>query len=63
MGADADNDDIPEFKKDCAGQLTPEQRKISDTAKDIAETGPGDLPPIDPESPAIPAQHLSLIHI
>ena len=35
MGADADNDDIPEFKRTAVGTLTPGQRDIADTAKEV----------------------------
>jgi len=58
MGADADNDDIPEFKKTAVGTLTPGQRDIADTAKEIADRGGSDLV-IDPLTGITSGQHCS----
>ena len=59
MGAadqDADDDELPQFKRDAVGTLTPEQRKVADRAKGIADEGVPDAP--DPNAP-ISAQHCS----
>ena len=60
-GQESDDDDLPRFKTDASGILTPEQRDIGAEAKRKAEEGlPGcDPSVVDPDNPAQPAQHCS----
>ena len=56
-GQDSDDDDLPRFKPDASGILTPDQRDIGEGAKRKAEEGLLAYDQsFDPDNPAQPAQ-------